>query len=159
MRTGKLAISRGYQLPALEAEPAAPQLALVSRHDAPVEDEPDLPLPPLSADFNFVHDRLVALERLTRLFEQGVLSVDEFVDEKAIILGRRVDELVLVGAAPVSFSPQEPRRQERGPSLAGRMLNWKFLLASLAVGIGFSFATQPDATLGAFAQVARYFGA
>lgn len=159
MRTGKLAISRGYQLPALEVEPAAPQLALVPRHDVPVEDEPDLPLPPLSPDFEFVHDRLSALERLTRLFEQGVLSVDEFVDEKALILGRRADELVLVDAAPVGFSPEAPRPPERGPSLLGRMLNWRFLLTSLVIGFGFSFAAQPDTTLHLFAQVARYLGA
>jgi hypothetical protein len=39
------------------------------------------------------------------------------------------------------------------------MLNWKFLLASLVIGLGFSFVTQPDTTLQLFDQAARYFGA
>ncbi|HEY5710724.1 MAG TPA: hypothetical protein VIT38_02415 [Allosphingosinicella sp.] len=171
MSTGRLAISRGYQLLAYEEELATPQLSLVQWFEAPAEAEAEpeseaeseiesaLPLPPVSPELQIVHDRLTALERLTHLFEQGVLSVDEFVDEKARILGRQVDELILCNAAPVSFSPAEPRPVQLGPSLVGRMMNWKFLLISLVVGLAFSLATLPDATLHLFVQVARYFTA
>jgi len=38
------------------------------------------------------------------------------------------------------------------------MLNWKFLLFSLLVGLGFSFATQPDETRRFFDQMLRLFG-
>ena len=48
--------------------------------------------------------------------------------------------------APVHFVPAEPRRRPRGPSLLGRILSWQFLLLCLVAGIGFSFATQPEAT-------------
>ena len=158
MRTGKLAISRGYQLPA-STEEASPHLALVPRQDSTAEIEPVLPLPPASPDYQLVHDRLTALERLTRLFEHGALTAEEFAAEKMLILGRPSDELVLCDAAPVSFSPTRPRGPRPGPSLVGRMLSWKFLLASLVIGFGFSFVAQPDATLQAFDQVARYLRA
>lgn len=159
MRTGKLAISRGYQLPVADGEAAPPHLALVPEPEVPAEADPVLPLPPGSSDYHLVHDRLTALERLTRLFEQGALSADEFVDEKALILGRRADAQFSRDAAPVSFSPAKPRRAARGPSLLGRMLSWQFLLLSLILGLGFSFVAQPDATLQMFDQVARYLRA
>jgi hypothetical protein len=152
MRTGRLAIAKGYQL-AASAEPAPPLLALVPEADAPAAPAPNSG-PAESPDLHKVQDRLSALERLTRLYEQGVLSADEFLDEKALILGRRIEE-----KGPVGFSPAQPRRPVPGPSLIGRMLNWKFLLLSLVIGLGFSFVTQPDATLRAFDQAVRYFGA
>lgn len=145
MRTGKLAISRGHQW----AEP--PHLALVPAAEscAPA---------PLNPGYHAVHDRLTALERLTRLFEQGVLSAEEFAAEKALILALPADELVLREAAPVSFSPVHPRKAVRGASLLGRILGWwGFILASLIIGFGFSFVAQPDATLRMFDQVGRYF--
>jgi hypothetical protein len=151
MRTGKLAISRGHQL----SEP--PHLSLV-----PVVAEPQseqVAAPPTCADYHLVHDRLTSLERLTRLFELGTLSADEFAAEKMLILGLPADELVLREAAPVGFAPAEPRAPRRGPSLAGRMLSWRFLLFSLVMGLGFSFAAQPDETLRLFDQALRYFGA
>lgn len=142
MRTGKLAISRGHQW----AEP--PHLALVPAAESRA----------LNPDYHAVHDRLTSLERLTRLFEQGVLSAEEFAAEKALILALPADELVLRDAAPVSFSPAHPRKAARGPSLVGRILGWwAFILASLVIGFGFSFVAQPDATLRLFDQVGRYF--
>ena len=144
MRTGKLAIARGYQL-AAPAEPAPSHLVLVPGSEAEPAAAPDPP------SIGQVGDRLSALERLTRLYEQGALSADEFLDEKAAILGRRAD-------APVSFSPSRPP-SARGPSLLGRVFDWKLLLISLVVGLGFSFVTQPDTTLRLFDQVGRYFGA
>jgi hypothetical protein len=146
MRTGKLAISRGHQW----AEP--PHLALV-----PAAEVREAPVP-LNPGYHAVHDRLTALERLTRLFEQGVLSAEEFAAEKGLILALPADELVLREAAPVSFSPAHPRKPAHGPSLLGRILGWwAFILASLVIGFGFSFVAQPDATLRLFDQVGRYF--
>lgn len=141
MRTGKLAISRG------QPSPEPPHLALV-----PADAEPaPAPRPDL------VEHRLSSLERLTRLYEQGVLTIDEFIDEKALILGRRAAEHA-EGAAPVHFVPAAPRAAQRGPSLVGRMLGWRFLLLSLAVGIAFSFAIQPDTTTRFFTQFLRALG-
>lgn len=149
MRTGKLAISRGHQV----AEP--PHLALVPAEPLSVR----APEPPASPDYHLVHDRLTSLERLTRLFEQGALTGEEFASEKLLILGLPADELVLRDAAPVHFVPAEPRRPQPGPSLVGRMLSWKFLVLSLVVGFGFSFGTQPDETIRFFDQTLRFFGA
>lgn len=146
MRTGKLAISRGHQL----AEPS--HLTLVP------EAAPAAPVPPASPDYQLVHDRLTALERLTRLFEQGALSAQEFAGEKALVLGLPADELVLRDAAPVHFVPAHPRRPARGPSLLGRMLGWRFVLFSLVVGLGFSFAAQPEPTTRFFTQIFRAVG-
>ena len=134
MRTGRLSISRGHPQIAWE-EGSPPHLALV-----PADAEPgpvSAPQPP--SDLHAVNERLTALERLVRLYEQGALSPEEFATEKMLILGD------LPRLAPVHFVPAEPRRR-RGPSLLGRMLNWPFLLLCLAAGIGLSFATQPEAT-------------
>ncbi|HEV7661752.1 MAG TPA: hypothetical protein VGO55_18070 [Allosphingosinicella sp.] len=140
MRTGKLAISRGQP----SSEPT--RLALV-----PAEAEPAPPR------HDLVEHRLTSLERLTRLYEQGVLTADEFIDEKALILGRRAADPA-DGAAPVHFVPAAPRAPQPGPSLLGRMLGWRFLLLSLAVGIAFSFAIQPDTTSRFFTQLLRALG-
>ena len=151
MRTGKLAISRGHQItdpPHLALVPAAPVAVPAAQH-----------APPASPDYHLVHDRLTALERLTRLRELGALSVEEFAAEKLLILGLPGDEFVLREAAPVHFVPAEPRRPTRGPSLVGRMLSAKFLIFSLAAGLGFSLVAQPDVTLRFFDQTLRYFGA
>jgi hypothetical protein len=141
MRTGKLAISRGH--PTSES----PHLALVPADAAPAPPRHDL-----------VEHRLTSLERLTRLYEQGVLTADEFIDEKALILGRRAGDPDHVPTAPVHFVPAAPRVRPPGPSLLGRMLGWRFLLFSLAVGLGFSFAVQPDTTTRFFTQILRALG-
>ncbi|MBV9881995.1 MAG: SHOCT domain-containing protein [Sphingomonadaceae bacterium] len=114
--------------------------------------------PPASPDYHLVHDRLTALERLTRLFELGALSAEEFAAEKALILALPADELVLRDPAPVSFVPAAPRRPALGPTLLGRLLGWKFLLFSLAAGVAFSFATQPAQTTHLFEQIAHSLG-
>src|SRR5436305_12454074 len=108
MRTGRLSISRGHQL---QGEPVAfpPQLTLVPQ---PAEPSP-APVsvleqaPPASPDYQLVHDRLSALERLTRLFEIGALSAEEFAAEKALILALPAAELGLRTPAPVRFVPAE----------------------------------------------------
>lgn len=150
MRTGRLSISRGHQLQETPEQPAPPQLKLVP--------PPAEPAAPASPDYHVVHDRLTLLERLTRLFELGALSAEEFAAEKALILALPAEELVLREMAPVHFVPAAPRRAAPGNSLAGRMLNWKFLLFSLVVGLGFSFVTQPNETQRFFDQILRLFG-
>jgi len=102
MRTGKLVISRGYQTaepPHLSLVPAEPAAAPTIEH-----------APPASPEYHLVHDRLTSLERLTRLFEQGALSADEFAAEKLLILGLPADEFLLRDAAPVGFVPVAGRR-------------------------------------------------
>src|SRR3954451_17975403 len=139
MRTGRLSISRGHQL---QGEPVAipPQLTLVPQ---PAESGPALvsvleQAPPATPDYQLVHDRLTSLERLSRLLETGMLSAEEFAAEKALVLGLPGDELVLSTLAPIGFVPAAPRRRtDRGPSLLGRMLGWKFLLFSLIAGLAF----------------------
>ena len=161
MRTGRLSISRGHQL---QGEPVAfpPQLALVPQ---PAEPAPPAPVsvpaqaPPASPDYQLIHDRLTALERLTRLFELGALSAEEFAAEKALVLALPADELILRQPAPVGFVPATPRRPARGPSLLGRLFGWKFLLLSLVAGLGFSYAAQPHETQRLFDQTLRLFGA
>ena len=140
MRTGRLSISRGDRQGEAEQEPPA-QLSLVppTAGPAPVA-ATDRP-----TDLDRVNGRLSALERLVRLYEQGALSIEEFVAEKALILGEPPR------AGPVHFVPATPRR--RGPSLLGRMLRWPFLLLCLAAGIGLSFAAQPEATNRLFSQL------
>jgi hypothetical protein len=152
MRTGRLAISRGHQLRDEEGV-GPPRLALVPEPVAAA------PAAPASADYQIVHDRLTSLERLTRLYEQGALSAQEFAAEKLLILGRPADELLLRDPAPVHFVPAAPRRPVRGPSLVGRMLSWRFMALSLVIGLGFSFGTQPEATMRFFDQTLRAFGA
>jgi len=159
MRTGRLSISRGHQL---QGEPVAipPQLTLVPQ---PAESRP-APVsvleqaPPASPDYHLIHDRLTSLERLTRLFELGALSSDEFAAEKGLVLGLPADELILRTPAPVGFVPAAPRRAQRGPTLLGRMLGWKFILFSLAAGLGLSMATQSRETQHLFEQTLRLFG-
>ena len=107
MRTGRLSISRGHQL---QGTPDAgpPQLTLVPPAARPhrVRAGQAAGIP----DYHAVHDRLTSLERLTRLFELGALSAEEFAAEKALILGLPADELVLREPAPVHFVPAAPRR-------------------------------------------------
>ena len=158
MRTGRLSISRGHQL---QEEPVAfpPQLALVPQPAEPRSAPVSVPsqAPPASPDYQLVHDRLSALERLTRLFELGALSAEEFAAEKAIVLALPADELVLSHPAPVGFVPAAPRTPVRGPSLLGRLLGWKFLLLSLVAGLGLSWAAQPHETAHLFDQIVRLF--
>jgi hypothetical protein len=138
MRTGKLAISRGHQRP----EP--PRLALVPEPDSPP-----------SPDFVRIDERLTALERLVRLCEVGALSPEEFAAKKRLVLGAPADPDDDHPVTPVHFVPAHPRRPARGPSLLGRMLSWQFMLLCLVVGLGFSFATQPDTTIRFFEQFIR----
>jgi hypothetical protein len=163
MRTGKLSISRGHQLPSEEGEPA-PRLAVVpaptARADNPAGDRAPAPVPDaapdeLLPDHELIDRRLTALERLARLAEYGALSAEEFADEKALILGR-FGERPAAGATPVSFAPAAPRRSR---SLLGRLFGgWRAIPVGLTAGIALSFATQPEATLRVADELLRLFG-
>ena len=157
MRTGRLSISRGHELEGMP-DRASPRLKLVQEPaepvSAPVPQRSEAP--PVSPDYHAVHDRLTALERLTRLRESGVLSAKEFAAEKALILALPAEEMLLCNPAPVHFVPAAPRS---GPSLIGRMLGWKFLLFSLCVGLAFSYAAQPNTTARFLDQSLRALGA
>src|ERR1051325_5567160 len=108
MQTGRLSISRSHQLQ------GAPGARL-------------RPAPPASPEYQGLHDRLTALERLTRLLDLGALSAEELAAEKALIRAGPADELVLRDPAPIHFVPAAPRPAVPGPSLMGRMLSWQFL--------------------------------
>jgi len=161
MRTGKLSISRGYQF----GEDAAPvpRLVLVPRSaDAPPPKParvPAAPPAPVSEEYRIAHDRLTALERLARLVKQGALSAEEFAAEKARILGQPSDELVLRDRAPTEPIAAGRPVPQPGPSLLGRVLNWKFLPVGLAAGLGLSFASQPQETMRFFDEALRLLGA
>lgn len=133
MRTGRLSISRGHRQAVTDESPPS-HLALVPQAAEPA------PVSPPAPDYQAVDQRLTALERLVRLYEQGALTIEEFAAEKTLILGD------LPRVTPVHFVPAQPRVPKRGPSLLGRILSWQFLLVCLVVGIALSFAAQPEAT-------------
>jgi hypothetical protein len=161
MAAGQRSISRGHQAEAARA--VAPRLARGSRPQAKVQAEPvaepaQLPAP-ASPEYRRVHARLTALERLTRLFEQGALSAEEFAAEKALVLKLPADELLLVEAASGSPGALPSQASPRGPSLLGRLLSWKVLPAGLAAGLALSYASQPRETTRFFEEALRLFGA
>ena len=95
MRTGRLSISRGHPPQAAEETPP-PQLALV----------PPVAAPAPAGNFDAVNERLSALERLVRLYEQGALTIEEFAAEKLLSLGEPP-------VTPVHFVPARPRARRR----------------------------------------------
>ena len=142
MRTGKLAISRGHRL---GSTPITPRLGIVGSADTK---GPAF----VSPEYQPVHDRLAALERLARLRKQGALTPEEFVAEKAMILGRYADELVL-------NEPLLADDVSRGPSLVDRLFGLKIIPVGIAAGLALSFAAQPEATIRFFGDALRLFGA
>lgn len=156
MRTGRLSISRGHELEGMPAG-ASPRLKLVQQpaEPEPAPVPPRAETPPVSPDYLAVHDRLTALERLTRLRESGVLSAKEFAAEKALILALPAEEMLLCEPAPAHGIALAPAP---GPSLVGRMLGWKFLLFSLCIGLAFSYAAQPNSTARFLDQSLRAIG-
>ena len=93
------------------------------------------PPPPQSVDYHLIHDRLSMLERLTALRAAGTLGEEEFLAEKERILALPGEELVLrpIEAARVS-----------GPSLFGRLFNWKLLALGVLLGLAMGLFTRPD---------------
>ncbi|MFN3944884.1 MAG: hypothetical protein ACK4K7_08135 [Allosphingosinicella sp.] len=170
MPTGRLQISRGHERgDAPHAE--GPRLRLVGAGEPPpapaapappeVAAEPAPAPAPATLDYHLVHDRLTALERLSRLHEQGALSSDEFAAEKAAILRLPAEELVLRAPAPTQEPARRPDRiaRPRGPSLLSRLFSWKFLPVGAAAGLALSWYAQPRETVAFLEQAARYLGA
>jgi hypothetical protein len=154
MRTGKLAIGRGHQFD----QPAvpAPRLSIVGGGGGDAVPAPRAASHPpaeVTAEYKPVHDRLGALERLAKLRELGILTEDEFVEEKAYILGRHAEELIL--NEPLLAAPAP----ERGPSLLGRLRSWKFVPVGIVAGIALSYASQPAETMRFFDEALRLIGA
>ncbi len=126
------------RLRAVPSEPEPPAAhAVPGRKDARV------------ADYQLVHFRLEALERLSRLRDTGMLSTAEFEAEKALVLRLPADELDL---------EQESLLPPRGPSLLGRIFGWKVLLAGLVVGLGFVAVTAPQELAGLADRFAHLLG-
>jgi hypothetical protein len=152
MRMGRLAISRGFPSSEVPDEPAL--LALVAPVEPPASLQPDPD--PLAA----VHARLDALERLTRLCEAGALTIDEFLVEKAAILGHLPSKLATPcpeGEPPISFVRSTPRAPKRGKSLLGR-LGWAILPLGLISGLGLTALSQPEASMRLWEEGLRIFG-
>jgi hypothetical protein len=132
MRTGKLSISRGHELLRDRAAPAPC---------------PEAPVRPVSftpcretGELHRIQVRLNALERLTRLVEQGAISLDEFKLEKSLVLRLTGEELLLTSPAP------PPPPPERSAPLAARMPRWTILLAAPLLGIAaFLWAAPAEA--------------
>ncbi len=143
MRTGKLSISRGHRTSGMSAP--GPRLSIVARE--PVANAPA----PVSPEYQPVHDRLGALERLAGLREQNVLTDEEFAAEKSAILGA-ADTLVL-------NEPLVAPEPARGQSLLGRLFGWRIIPVGLLAGIALSYASQPRETLRFFEDALRLFGA
>jgi len=152
MRMGRLAISRGFPSPDEAGEPAC--LALV---------EPTGPSAPRAATdaMAAVNARIEVLERLTRLCEAGALTVDEFLAEKAQVLGHPRSNLAgspddAPAAAPISFTPAHAR-PKRGRSLLGR-LGWFILPIGLVAGLGLTAVTQPELVAQGWQESLRLLG-
>jgi hypothetical protein len=142
MRTGKLIISRGHEL-------SEQRLAATDRPaSAPVSFSPQ----PAQGELHLINVRLNALERLTRLVEQGTLSLDEFKIEKSLVLRLTGEELLLTQAAP-----RAPARKRSGRSVVSRLLGWRFLTLALAGGLGLAAWAQPDRTVALFSPAIQAF--
>jgi hypothetical protein len=150
MPAGKVMISRGM--------PGAAVAAPVPREPEPrlraVPSEPESLAPAAAAarqdgpapDYQLVHFRLEALERLSLLRDKGALSTAEFEAEKVLVLRLPADELDQM---------QDSILPPRGPSLLGRILGWKILLTGLIVGLGFVAITAPQDLAGLVERVSR----
>ena len=127
--------------PRLRAVPSEPEqlrpAAAAARQDSPVP------------DYQLVHFRLEALERLSLLRDKGALSTAEYDSEKALVLRLPADELDLA---------QDSILPPRGPSLLGRILNWKIVFAGLVAGLGFVAFTAPQELAGLLDRVSRLLG-
>ncbi len=143
MRTGRLSISRGHELfgqpPAIRAEP---------RRDAASAPVSFVPATDKS-ELHLIDVRLKALERLTRLVEQGALSMEEFKLEKSLVLRLTTEEMHPVKPAP---PPPHP-----GPSLLGRLVGWRFGMLALLASLGLSYAAQPDETAAFLSNATGFF--
>lgn len=126
----------------------------------PLEAAPEPAVPaPASPEYHLVHDRLTAIERLKRLRDQGALTEEEFVAEKAIILSLPADELVLHVPAPQADETANSRpAANRNPPLVRRLFGWRFLMLALGLALLSSYLTQPRETVRILQAGASLFG-
>jgi hypothetical protein len=89
-------------------------------------------------------ERISALERLANLHARGILSDEELAAEKRLVIGAAQDRAEMP-SGPVSFVPGAGAAQ-RGPSLAGRMMNWRVLAAGLVAGGAICLVSEPNET-------------
>lgn len=136
MRTGRLSISRGHEL--LRERPAP-----VEASARPVSFTPSRE----TGELHLIEVRLNALERLTRLVEQGVISLDEFKLEKSLVLRLTGEELLLTKAAP-------PAPPKASAPLVARVPRWTLLLLAPLVALGGSLWAAPAETLAWFELLA-----
>jgi len=135
------------------------------RQEPPPEPQPA----PASPEYRYVHDRLTALERLATLRKLGIITLEEFAAEKALVLNPPTEELVLHETAPpvstpVAMGPVNgmPRLQRTavaaGPPLANQMFSWRFLPVGVALGLILSYASQPRETVRFFSDLFSLIG-
>ena len=150
MRISRPAIARGFP----PSEPSEEALRLEIVESAVASAPPSIADESLAA----VNARIEALERLTRLCEAGALTIDEFMAEKARILGHPQSNLAgsTGNSGPISFQPAKAKSPPRR-SLFGR-LGWFILPLGLAAGLGLAALTQPDAALEVWQEALRLFG-
>jgi hypothetical protein len=129
MRTGKLSISRGHELLRERPVPVAAPVRPVSFSPSPE-----------TGELHLIQVRLNALERLSRLVEQGVISLDEFKLEKSLVLRLTGEELLLTRAAPPAAGPA-------GAPLVARLPRWTLVLAAPLVALGAFLWAAPAETL------------
>ena len=134
MRTGKLTISRGHELLRERAAPAEAPVRPVSF--TPSRD---------TGELHLIQVRLNALERLTRLVEQGTISLDEFKLEKSLVLRLTGEELLLTKAAPAT-PPSAP--------LASQAPRWALVLLAPLVALAATLWAAPTETLAWFELLA-----
>jgi len=124
--------------PRLRAVPSEPEplrlAAPAVRQDGP------------APDYHLVQFRLEALERLSLLRDKGALSTAEYDLEKNLVLRLPADDLDVL---------HESILERRGPSLLGRLLGWKIVLAGLVVGLGFVAFTAPQELAGLVDRVSK----
>jgi hypothetical protein len=131
MRTGRLTISRGHEL---LRDRAAPEAGV----EPPVRPVSFTPCRE-SGELHRIQVRLNALERLTRLVEQGAISLDEFKLEKSLVLRLTGEELLLT--SPVAPPPPEPAALP-----VARLRPWRILVAAPLLGIAaFLWAAPAEA--------------
>ncbi|MGF1550115.1 MAG: hypothetical protein ACFBQW_06235 [Sphingomonadaceae bacterium] len=112
---------------------------------------PDVP-PQAGAwgEYRLVHDRLSALERLTRLVEQGALSPEEFAREKLAVLRLPAEPLLLEERA----APPAPVRR---PSLLGRLLDFRLVAAAGIAGAALALFARPEPAADWLARALLFF--